>query len=579
VASISNGTISALSAGSATFTAASGPVRGAVTIVVTAAPTTPPPVTPPTTPTTPAPPSPAVLPQASVDISMPTAPTAGHVVISVAAGGDLQAAINQAQPGDAIELAAGATFTGNFTLPNKGSATDWIVIRPASGVALPPVGTRMTPQVANTAQLPKIVSPTNSNAIQTDLSAHHYRLVGLEVTAASSLTQSYGLIGLGADGSQGQRTEASIAHDLVLDRMYIHGNSTISLRRCVALNSARSAVVDSWIDDCHDSGSDAQAIGGWNGSGPFLIQNNRLEASTEIIMFGGSDPAVLNLVPSDITIRRNYLTRPLSWQGGQWQIKNIFELKNARRVLVEENVLEHCWTAAWDGTAVAMKSVNQDNTAPWSGTTDVTFRKNLIRDVGSGFNLAASPEAKPTVHMARVTISGNLLLNVKSTTYPGQGNGFFMGGDLADMTIDHNTVTWSGWGIAVNLDGADKFTNAKITNNIFATVAGVGLQGQNYGFAGASWAGFAPDGVLTGNVWAVGTPYSTGNYNSYPTGNLLLVSDDTAFGALGFINGAGGDVRLAATSPLRGKANDGGDPGADAAAVMATATLAINGTP
>src|SRR5262245_3543195 len=39
--------------------------------------------------------------------------------IEVKAGGDLQAALNQAKPGDAITLAAGASFTGNFSLPNK----------------------------------------------------------------------------------------------------------------------------------------------------------------------------------------------------------------------------------------------------------------------------------------------------------------------------------------------------------------------------------------------------------------------------------------------------------------------------
>src|SRR6266511_1050261 len=48
--------------------------------------------------------------------------------IPVPAGGDFQAAINQAQPGDIITLKAGATYTGNFTLPAK-SGSVLIVIR------------------------------------------------------------------------------------------------------------------------------------------------------------------------------------------------------------------------------------------------------------------------------------------------------------------------------------------------------------------------------------------------------------------------------------------------------------------
>lgn len=37
--------------------------------------------------------------------------------IRVAAGGDLQQALTNAQPGDVILLDKAATFTGNFTLP------------------------------------------------------------------------------------------------------------------------------------------------------------------------------------------------------------------------------------------------------------------------------------------------------------------------------------------------------------------------------------------------------------------------------------------------------------------------------
>src|SRR5215475_14094723 len=54
--------------------------------------------------------------------------------IEVKAGGDFQAALNRARPGDVITLQAGATFTGNFTLPNKSGSgqsgqSEWIVIR------------------------------------------------------------------------------------------------------------------------------------------------------------------------------------------------------------------------------------------------------------------------------------------------------------------------------------------------------------------------------------------------------------------------------------------------------------------
>jgi len=62
--------------------------------------------------------------------------------------------------------------------------------------------------------------------------------------------------------------------------------------RCLALNSARTAIVGSWISDCHAKGLDAQAIAGWNGPGPYLIENTHLAGSTENIIFGGADPGI-----------------------------------------------------------------------------------------------------------------------------------------------------------------------------------------------------------------------------------------------------------------------------------------------
>ncbi|HWJ55639.1 MAG TPA: hypothetical protein VNR90_05460, partial [Vicinamibacterales bacterium] len=48
--------------------------------------------------------------------------------IVVSAGGNLQAALNQAQPGQVIQLQAGATFDGNFILPLK-TGSGYITVR------------------------------------------------------------------------------------------------------------------------------------------------------------------------------------------------------------------------------------------------------------------------------------------------------------------------------------------------------------------------------------------------------------------------------------------------------------------
>ena len=74
-------------------------------------------------------------------------------------------------------------------------------------------------------------------------------------------------------------------------------------------------MLNSFISDIKAVNADSQAIVGYNGEGPFTIENNYLEAAGENVMFGGSDPAVTNLVPSDIVLRRNHLFKPLAWRN------------------------------------------------------------------------------------------------------------------------------------------------------------------------------------------------------------------------------------------------------------------------
>ncbi|HMI92749.1 MAG TPA: hypothetical protein VK509_15340, partial [Polyangiales bacterium] len=69
------------------------------------------------------------------------------------AGGDLQAALDDAQPGDTLALAAGATFDGPFTLPRK-RGSGWIVVRSSAADRLPKAGTRVTP--AHAQLMPKL---------------------------------------------------------------------------------------------------------------------------------------------------------------------------------------------------------------------------------------------------------------------------------------------------------------------------------------------------------------------------------------------------------------------------------------
>src|SRR5207244_1980010 len=137
--------------------------------------------------------------------------------------------------------------------------TGWITIRTsASDIMLPGPGTRLTPDRA--AVLPKIVSPNSDPALTASSGAHHYRFVGVEVTVATGIPINYNLILLGDRST----SLADVPHDFIFDRVYIHGQPQVNARRGIALNSASTAVIDSYISDFHELLHDSQAIAGWD---------------------------------------------------------------------------------------------------------------------------------------------------------------------------------------------------------------------------------------------------------------------------------------------------------------------------
>jgi hypothetical protein len=236
-------------------------------------------------------------------------PLEGATIV-VASGSNLQDALNAAQPGDVLMLAAGATFTGNFTLPVK-SGTNVITVRSAAAdTNLPATGVRMTPAFA--ARLPKIQSSNNLPALRTLSGAHHWKLQFLEFP---NTMLGYGeILRLGEGGSL-QTAPEQVPYDIEVDRVYIHGSPLYGQKRGIALNGRRVTIRNSYIADIKGVGFDAQAIGGWNGPGPFTIENNYLEGSGENFLLGGSDPSIPGLVTETVVFRYNYVTKPMSWRG------------------------------------------------------------------------------------------------------------------------------------------------------------------------------------------------------------------------------------------------------------------------
>ena len=490
------------------------------------------------------------LPAATVDLDVPVLHGA---VTAVHAGDDLQAAIDAASPGDTLELDAGATFTGPFTLPAK-TGSDWIVIRtatPDSAFAMP--GTRVTPALA--AMMPKLVA--SSSVVTVATGAHHYRLIGLEITATPG---SY--VNSMIDLTVSTSSASDLAHDIIIDRSYLHADPA-GARRGVALNANASAVVDSYIAGFREHGADSQAIAGWTGAGPYVIANNYLQAASENVMFGGSDPSIANLVPSDIYICRNYLTKDVSWMGGGWVVKNLFELKNAHRVVVAGNVMENNWADGQVGFAVLFTPRNQDGTAPWSGVQDVTVAYNIVRHTGSGLNMLASDSPNTSQPLQRAVVHDNLFDDINPATWGGQGRAYqFVNGQGGGISVkvDHNTTTTDDNAALTVGDSPGYGMGFVFTNNIVPH-GSYGFFGSSQSEGTSSLAYYLQSYTATNNaIVAGGTP------SKYPAGNFF----PSTMGDVGFAS----DWSLTATSMYRGAGTDGKDLGADIA-VLTAATAGV----
>jgi hypothetical protein len=588
----------------------------------------------------------------------------------VRAGDDLQAALNAAQPGDTLLLDSGATFTGNFVLPVKTGTQSITVTTDHS--SLPGPGVRISPSSAPL--LAKIQSGNSMSALRTAPGAHHWRLVLLEFPANKD---GYGEILQLGDGSSAQNAISQVPYEIELDRVYVHGHPVMGQKRGIALNARAVTIRNSWISDIKGVGMDTQAIGGWNGPGPFVIENNYLEAAGENFMLGGADPSIPNLVSQAIVIRGNHFSRPMSWRmaivptpsslsaattsggsltagthtyrvvartavsagvvarsaasgelsvespaggrialtwaavpnatnyyvykrapnglqqywvvagasftdtgaggtagtpptsaGDVWTVKNLLELKNARNVVIEQNVFENHWASAQAGYSIVFTPRNQDGGCPWCVVEDITFQQNVVRNVAAGINILGYDNLQPSQQTKRIRISQNLFHNMNQSL---GGSSWFLllGNAPRDITVDHNTIDADGSALLYVYGGPDGgiisvpgfiFTNNAARHNDY------GIAGAEVSFGNQIIAAFFGDGQVRGN-WLQGGPSA-----SYPTGNYF----DGTFGSA-FVDLANANYAANSTGPLGGRATDGTNIGVDLsqlAAALASATTA-----
>jgi hypothetical protein len=487
-----------------------------------------------------------------VDALTPATP-APLPVVQVPAGADVQAAINAATCGSTLALASGATYTGNYSLPNKTCGSAPIVLT-TFGVLLP-IG-RVDPVSA--APFATLTSANTSAVIVTKAAAHDWKLIALHIHAGAGI-YPFGLISIGA-GDSTQTSLDQVPMHFLIDRCYIHGDPNTGAKRGIDMNGADVTVTNSYIADIKGKGQDTQALGGVNGPGPFVITNNYLEAAGENVLFGGADPNIPNLIPSDITITGNLISKPVAWRTQGWSVKNVLELKNAQRVTIANNVLEYSWLNGQVGYLLMITVRDQSGHCSWCTVQHVEVHHNVLRHGNQGINILGLDDDKdatgtvyPSVRASDLSIHDNLIYDIGGSTWGGGTTvGLIVNNGPSALTVTHNT--WSGKtseALAMT-SGVSKTVAAgfQMTCNVL-NEGSYGITGDGSTAVGAaSWtanvdaaSAFVGNQILSGGVRKI----------TYPAGNTLA--------AYAF------DGSYSAAPPLA--CADGKPAGADIAALLA----------
>jgi hypothetical protein len=261
---------------------------------------------------------------------------------------------------------------------------------------------------------------------------------GLEVTVDRCAVAELRLVRLGDDRADDARAGPNRSPSSQLRPRHTDALAP----RCVALNSAMDDGRRLVARRLSCPRADSQAIIGWNGAGsvPDPEQLPRGRGAVDHVRRRRSGDRE-SYVPSDITDPRQRHDAAAAWKGPSGPTKTIFETKNARRVLVEGNVIENVWADAQVGYSVLLKS--RTRTAVRRGrrrrtsrsATTASARRRRVQ------HRRAPGEVSGHESAARFTIYDNTLDSLNVGVWTGPGIGLQVLGDVADVIYAHNSTT------------------------------------------------------------------------------------------------------------------------------------------
>jgi hypothetical protein len=578
----------------------------------------------------------ATMPTFGLPTAMANTPATGAVVnVTANSATDLQAKLTAATCGQKITLPAGSVYSGHFNLPALSCPnSNWVWVVTSGLASLPAEGARYSfalngktvyaPQFGpcysgvtslvgrpafNCPGTPgtytaQIITPDGAAPLVFQTGTSAWRFIGIEIARTSGTGFANFLTKMGAIAEGGGATNI---HDIIFDRIWCHGDATTDETETCVDHSGISnvSVIDSYFNDfwCKVGGGcgDAHALlGGLNTNGVaetgYKEVNNFIEAGGENSFEGGGGG---NTTGCDEERRLNVYFKPLQWNpsdpsfdGVSRQVKNLLELKNACRVLVEGNTLTQVWGGfSQTGYAILLTPKNGGtNACPTCTVHDVTVRYNQINTAGGMFQLAAVASDAGYYGLGghgwsvHDNTADNLLFSTCNGcftsvapfeiavgyTAPSSAAG------LSNVTANHNTAVYASTAgtllAAIGLSGPTiasgfNMSNVGFTNNVtLAGTTGTVNQGSGvsancaFGVTG----GAAINACYSPNTFGGNCFIANGTVTWPGTNVTSLASQSAAF--VNYNNGNGGNYTLSSNA-CKGAATDGSDPGANIALV------------
>ena len=255
---------------------------------------------------------------------------------------------------DIIKLKIGVTFTGPFTLRNRGAGSAtvgnevYIVATDASwNITYPTaIGTRVgTSHVAN---MPIVTNATtnNSRAITSATGASGYRFVGIAFRPSNGTVSDSVLV---YPGSHAPTTANDQCDNVGFDRCLIYANGNRNIMYGLVWRGRNCFAVDTSVMDIALAGSENKAMLLSSSTGPYSFINCRFQGASINVMHGGEHSGILDAVVSDILYYHCLFDKDPAWIGGGYVSKNFYESKASRRVLFDSCIFEKAWADAQQG--------------------------------------------------------------------------------------------------------------------------------------------------------------------------------------------------------------------------------------